>query len=288
MIEGTLVDAHVHLWDATTFPMPWLEEAPSLRHTYDIDIFSRQVEGIPLEGYVYVEVGVAPQFALLEARRAVELGKRDARLHGVVAAAPLEFGASVRSYLEELRALGPLIKGVRRNLQDEADASYCLRPDFLRGVSLLAEYGYSFDICIRQHQMPAVVEMVRRCPEVHFVLDHLGKPAIQQHELDPWRAQVEQLAACPNVSCKLSGLVTEADLQRWHLEDLRPYVDHAIAAFGAHRSMFGGDWPVMLQATTYARWVATLDALIADMPQQEQREIWSETARRCYRLDAGS
>lgn len=287
MIDDALIDSHVHLWDPETFPMPWLEDAPSLRQTYDVDTFTRQVAGLPLDGFVYVEVGVAPQFAVLEARRAVELGERDARLRGVIAAAPLEFGAGARSYLEELRALGPLIKGVRRNLQDEADTSFCLQSDFVRGVHLLADYDFSFDVCIRRHQMPAVVEMVRRCPEVRFVLDHLGKPAIERHEFNPWREHLRQLAALPNVWCKLSGLVTEAQFYTWRPAQLKIYVDHALSVFGSSRLMFGSDWPVMLQSSTYAHWAETLDALIADLPPPSQREIWSETARRCYRLEAG-
>lgn len=288
MIDGALIDSHVHLWDPETFPMPWLEDAPSLRQAYDVYAYERHVKGLPIGGFVYVEVGVAPQFALLEARRAVELGGRDARLHGIIAAAPLEFGAGVRTYLDELRALGPLIKGVRRNLQDEADASYCLQPDFLRGIHLLADFGFSFDICIRSHQMPSVIEMARRCPEVRFVLDHLGKPAIERHELDPWREHLRQLAECPNVWCKLSGLVTEAQRNSWQPAQLKNYVDCALSVFGSSRLMFGSDWPVLLQSSTYARWAETLDALIADVPQRGQREIWSDTARRCYRLEAGS
>ncbi len=285
MPDLPIVDAHVHLWNPQKFPMPWLADVPTINRPLEVPQYQGQTAGLPIAGMVYVEVGIAPQFALLEARHAVKLAEHEPRLRGIVAAAPVEYGERTRVYLDALRDLGPLVKGVRRNVQDEADPDFCLQPDFLRGVQMLAEYGFSFDICIRHHQLPAVTEMVRLCPQVQFILDHLGKPHIREHVLDPWRADLERLAALPNVWCKLSGLVTEADPQRWQLADLAPYVAHALVVFGAQRLMFGGDWPVMLQAAAYPRWVASVAHLIADQPAEAQRAIWAENARRCYRLD---
>jgi L-fuconolactonase len=153
---------------------------------------------------------------------------------------------------------------------------------------MLADYGYSFDICIRHDQLPAVTKLVRRCSQVRFILDHLGKPDIRGHVLDPWRADLEQLAASPNVWCKVSGLLTEADLQRWQIADLAPYVAHALAVFGTQRVMFGGDWPVMLQAATYPRWVESVAQFLAGQPADAQHAIWAENARNCYRLESGA
>jgi L-fuconolactonase len=131
-------------------------------------------------------------------------------------------------------------------VQDESDPEYGLQPSFVRGVRMLAKYGFSCDVCVGQHHLAATVVLVRQCPEVRFVLDHLGKPDIKGSRLDPWRGDLERLAACPNAWCKLSGMVTEADLQLWNVEDLRPYVEHAVAVFGPQRLMFGSDWSVML------------------------------------------
>jgi L-fuconolactonase len=284
MPEIPIVDAHVHLWNPHEIPMPWLVDIPLINRPMGVPEFQEQTAGLSLTGMVYVEVGVAPQFALLEAGHVVKLAESEPRLRGIVAAAPVEFGERTRIYLDALRDLGPLVKGVRRNVQDEAEADFCIQPDFVRGVQLLADYGYSFDICIRHHQLPAVTELVRRCPQVQFVLDHLGKPNIREHVLDPWRADLERLASLPNVWCKLSGLLTEADPQRWELADLAPYVAHALAVFGPQRVMFGGDWPVMLQAATYPRWVDGVAQLLADQPAEAQRAIWAENASRCYRL----
>jgi len=125
---------------------------------------------------------------------------------------------------------------------------------------------------------------VAQCPEVSFVLDHIGKPDIKGGVLDPWREQIAALAAFPNVMCKISGLVTEADHQGWTTADLLPYVDYIVKSFGENRIMFGGDWPVAFQASTYPRWVETLDALTTSLSPEGKRKLWAENARRFYRF----
>lgn len=285
MSDFPIIDAHVHLWNPQQLPIPWLTNLPTLNRPYDLPEYREQAADLPIAGIVYVEVDVAPQFALLEARQVVALAAQDARLQGIVATAPVQYGAQTRPYLDALRELGPRIRGVRRNIQDE-DAAYCLQPAFIQGVQLLADYGYSFDICIHHEQMAAVTALVQQCPAVTFILDHLGKPNIREHVLDPWRHDIAQLAALPNVACKVSGLLTEADPQHWQRADVTPYVEHAITVFGPQRILFGGDWPVMLQAATYAQWADTVAQLIATLPDDAQRDIWSENARRWYRLTA--
>ncbi|MGN6672905.1 MAG: amidohydrolase family protein, partial [Thermomicrobiales bacterium] len=121
-------------------------------------------------------------------------------------------------------------------------------------------------------------------PNVRFILDHIGKPNIKGHELDPWCEQLRALAALPNVICKVSGLVTEADHEYWTPDDLAPYVAHVLDCFGEDRVAFGGDWPVARQATTYPRWVETLDALTAGLSPAAKRKLWADNARRFYRL----
>ncbi len=284
MFEQQMLDAHVHLWDPERFPMPWLEDDPELNRPFTIEEYRAQTAGFPVVGMVYVEVGVAPPFALLEATHAVAIAEHEPRLLAVVAAAPLEYGSRTRSYLNALRDLGPLVKGVRRNVQDEQDPAFCVQPSFVRGVRMLAEYGFSCDLCVRHYQLAATVELVRQCPQVSFVLDHLGKPDIKGAALESWSTQLQRLAACPNVWCKLSGLVTEADRQQWQVEDLRPYMDHVLAVFGHQRVMFGSDWPVVLQAASYARWIDVLGELTRHLPVESQRDIWHHTAQRFYRL----
>jgi L-fuconolactonase len=159
-----------------------------------------------------------------------------------------------------------------------------LQPDFIQGVQLLAEYSLSFDICIYHYQLAGVIELVRQCPDVSFMLDHIGKPGIAAGLRQPWQAQIIELAALPNVMCKISGLVTEADLQHWRFEDLEPYVTHVLTAFGEDRVAFGSDWPVVLLAADYRRWVETLDQLTSHLTSTAQKKLWSENTRRFYRL----
>lgn len=279
-----IVDSHVHLWNPAHFRLPWLADLPLLNRAYGLEEYKQETGDLPLAAIVCVEGAVEPEEALLEARWITGLARQNQRLQAIVAAAPLERGTQVRPHLNMLAELGPLIKGVRRNLQDEA-LDFCLQPAFLQGMHLLADYGFSFDICIRHHHLPAVVELVRQCPETAFVLDHLGKPAIKTRQLHPWRRHLRELAALPNVFCKISGMVTEADHQHWQASDLLPYIQEALAAFGENRVMFGGDWPVVLQASRYPRWHEAVSALISQASPQAQSKFWSENARRFYRLE---
>ena len=280
-----IVDAHVHLWNPNQFSMPWLAGVPALNRPYGLQDYREQTQGLPIAGMVYVEVGVVPQLALHEARSVVELARDEPRLQAIVAAAPVELGAGVRGHLEALVALSPLIKGVRRNIQDEAEADFCLRPDFVEGVCLLAEFCLSFDLCIRHWQLPSVIELVRRCPGTVFILDHLGKPDIKRQLLDPWEANLRALAALPNVACKISGMVTEADHQHWQPANLEPFVNVVLEAFGEERVLFGSDWPVALLASSYQRWYETLQTLTAHLPFPVRGKLWAENAQRFYHIE---
>ncbi|MFO7170100.1 MAG: amidohydrolase family protein [Chloroflexota bacterium] len=284
MPDVPIVDAHVHLWDPRRFRMTWIDGNELLERPYGLAEYREHTQGLAITGMVYLQVDVEPAYGLLEARWVAELARQDPRIGAIVAYAPVEDGDVVRSYLEALTAIDPRIRGVRRLLQGESDPEYCLRPGFLRGVELLPEYDLSFDICIYHHQLPAAVELVRRCPGTRFMLDHIAKPGIRDGLLDPWRAHIREMAALPNVMCKVSGVVTEADHQRWTPEQLRPYIEHVLECFGEDRVCFGGDWPVVLMASSYRRWVETLDSLTAGLTEQAKRKLWAENARQFYRL----
>jgi L-fuconolactonase len=280
----SIIDTHVHLWNPDQFSMPWLADIPRLNRSYGVQDYHEQTQGLPITGMVYVEVGVDPQQALREARHIVELAQREPRLQAIVAAAQVEHGTAVREHLETLVALSPLIKGMRRNIQDEAEPDFCLQPDFVAGVRLLAEYNLSFDLCIKHWQLPSVAELVRRCPETAFILDHLGKPDIKRQLLDSWQSDLRTLAELPNVSCKVSGMVTEADYEGWRPADLEPFINVVLESFGEERVMFGSDWPVALLASSYQRWYETLEALTAHLTVAARRMLWAENAQRFYRI----
>src|SRR5262245_60685629 len=238
MPDFPIVDAHVHLWDPARFRIPWLDGNALLDQPYLLDEYRAHTAGLAVEAMVYLQVEVAPAYSLLEAQFVADLARADPRIKAIVAWAPLEDGTRTRSYLDALVKISPLIKGVRRIVQGESDPNFSLRPDFVRGVQLLADYGLSCDICIYHPQLAATIELVRQCPGVQFILDHLGKPAIKDHLLEPWRAQLAELAALPNVICKISGAATEADHQAWQADDLAPYISHALEVFREDRGAF--------------------------------------------------
>ncbi len=286
MPEFPIVDAHLHLWDPQHFRMSWLDGNPVLDKPYGLVEYREHTRGLSIEAMVYLQVEVETPYALLETHWAEARAREDPRLQGIVPWAPLEYGERARAFIEALLAISPRIKGIRRIIQFEPDLDFCLRPDFVRGVQLLPTYGLSFDICIDYRHLANTITLVRQCPNTAFILYHSAKPNIKDHHLDPWREQMAELAAFPNVMCKLSGLVTEADHQHWTSDDLAPYVSHVLSVFGEDRVAFGGDWPVVLQASSYIRWVETLDALTQHLSPEAKRKLWAENARRFYRLPA--
>ncbi|MGH2532017.1 MAG: amidohydrolase family protein [Thermomicrobiales bacterium] len=286
MPDFPIIDAHVHLWDPARFAIPWLEGAPALNKPFSLAEYGEATKEIRVEGVVYLEIDIAPAYALIEARHVVDLASQDARIMGIIAHAPVEDGDRVRVYLEALVALSSKIKGIRRLTQGLPDPEFCLRPGFVRGVQLLPKYGLSCDLCCTYRELGPTVELVRRCPETSFILDHIGKPNIRGGELNPWAEQMAALASLPNTVCKISGVLTEANLEAWTIEDVKPYVMHALEVFGEDRVVFGSDWPVVLGAASHQRWVSTLDDLTADFSEDAKRKLWAENVRRFYRLDA--
>ena len=276
------VDSHIHFWDPDYLHYAWLAEVPAINPPA---VLSEAAAGLGLERIVFVQADCVPEEGLEEVRWVSDLAAKDGRTRGIVAFAPLEEGEVVRDYLAQLTAF-PLVKGVRRLIQSEA-LGFSVQPDFITGVQELADFGFSFDICIRHHQLPDVLRLVEECPDVSFVLDHVGKPAIKDGIMEPWATDLRTLAAFPNVSCKLSGLVTEADHQSWTAADLQPYIDHALDLFGPERLMFGGDWPVSELASSYRRWVATAEAAVVHCSEAERKLIFYQNSVDFYRLDEG-
>jgi L-fuconolactonase len=240
---------------------------------------------VDVERLVFAEVAVDPGLHLDEAAFAQGLADADPRLGGIVAHAPLERGAAVEADLAALAAM-PAVRGVRRLIETERDPSFVLAPDFLAAVRLLPRFGFSFDICVKHWAMTYAIELARRCPEVSFVLDHIGKPDIRHGLRAPWWEQIAELAALPNVVCKVSGVITEADHGRWTAADVTPYVARVIECFGLERCMFGSDWTVSEQTHAYPQWIALLDDLLAGAGAEEKRAFWRDTAIRTYRLAA--
>jgi L-fuconolactonase len=180
----------------------------------------------------------------------------------MVAHAPLEKGEAVAEGLDTL-ARHPMLRGIRRLLQDEPDIQAVLDDKFIAGLNLLPRNNLHFELCIFHHQLGAVVDLVRRLPNGTFMLDHIAKPPIKAGGLEPWKTRIAELAALPNLRCKMSGLVTEADHADWKPADLKPYIDHVVDSFGFDRLVFGSDWPILSLAGRLPQWVAVLDEALA-------------------------
>ena len=285
MPDFPIVDAHVHLNDPGVIRYGWMRGNSVLDQQRLMAELDAARGALEIEALVWVEVGADPGQYLQEASFADGLARADERIRAMVAHAPLERGAAVTPDLEKLAAHG-LTRGIRRLLQDEPDDRFCLRPGFIEGVQLLARFDLSFDLCVYHPQLASAVELVRRCPDVRFVLDHAGKPGIRDGLMEPWRTQIAELAALPNVWCKLSGLITEAGHGSWTRAQLRPYIDHVIQSFGFERVMFGSDWPVSEQTHRYAKWVEIVDWALAGAAADQRRKLFRDNAIAFYRLNA--
>lgn len=278
-----IVDSHVHLWNPQQLRYAWLDGLPQLNRPFMPDHFGAASAGAGVAKMIVVECGCAASQAIQEVDWICALAKIERRIRGIVANAPLEQGAAARDHLLRLSTRS-LVRGVRRLLQGESDLDFCLRPEFIAGVKSVAEFGFTFDVCIRHEQLPAVTELVRHVPEVQFVLDHFGKPPVKAGQVEPWTTQLRELAKLPNVACKISGLATEADWQNWNAEQLRPYFETALAAFGYDRVLFGGDWPVSTLATSYQRWLETVWELTAGASETDRQKLFQTNAEKIYRI----
>lgn len=176
------------------------------------------------------------------------------------------------------------LRGVRHIVQAEADDCFLLRKDFLRGIAELREFGLTYDLLIYPHQLPAATELAATFPQQKFVLDHIAKPAIKTREIDGWERNTRRLAALPNVFCKISGLITEADWRRWQPGELIPYLDVVFACFGTERLMFGSDWPVCLLAGSYGQVKEIVANYTEALPRSEKDRIFGLNAERFYGL----
>ncbi len=277
-----IVDTHLHIWDLGRISYPWLKSVPKLNRNHLIEDYRRACGPVQVAKMVFVQCECDPAQSLEEARWVAEVAQREPRLRGIVARAALEDGEGVADSLARLAEI-PQVRGIRRLIQGES-MEFCLQPQFVRGVRALSGFGMSFDICIMHPQLANVIELVRQCPEVTFILDHIGKPGIKAGLLDPWRAELRQLSGFGNVWCKLSGVATEADLETWTPAALRPYIDHTLDCFGPGRVLFGGDWPVSTLATDYPRWVSVIDEALRGCSAEELQRIYVDNAERVYRI----
>ena len=277
-----IIDTHQHLWDLDLFTYSWLDDIPSLRKSFRMEDYLEAGEGLNIEKAVHLEADVDEDYMLDETRHILALAEQDNPLEGVVACGRPE-KPGFADYLDQI-AGHPKLKGVRRVLHTQPD-EVAQSSLFAENVRLLAAYGLSFDICVRAHQLPVAIRLIANCPKVSFILDHCGNPQVKDQVFDPWRQHIQEVSKLPNVVCKVSGILANADLEKWRSEDLRPYVDHVIECFGWERVMFGSDWPVCTLAASLRKWVETLKLLTNEAGEEKQHKLFYQNAARVYRLD---
>ncbi|WP_055545065.1 amidohydrolase family protein [Streptomyces kanamyceticus] len=277
-----LVDAHHHVWDLSVRDQEWItgEELAAIRRTFTLADLAPEARAAGVTATILVQTVTfaeeTPEFLALAA---------DSELvAGVVGWTDLT-RPDVAETLAAFRELpgGQHLVGIRHQVQGEPDPEWLLRPDVRRGLAAVADAGLAYDLVVLPHQLPACARVAADLPELTFVLDHLGKPPIAAGALEPWAAALRTLAARPNTVGKLSGLVTEADHKTWTVDDLRPYAETALDAFGPRRLMFGSDWPVSTLAASYGEVLDVARQLTRSLDSGESAEVFGGTARRIYR-----
>ncbi|WIX89837.1 amidohydrolase family protein [Amycolatopsis sp. DG1A-15b] len=278
-MTGRRVDAHHHLWQTSVRRHAWLDgvETAAIRRDFTPADLRAAAAGVDATVLVQVLPDLEESVEFLATAAAEPL------IAGVVGW--IDLTGSPSADLDRLRSApgGELLAGIRHLVQAEPDPRWLEREDVLAGLAAVRDAGLVYDLLVLPHQLPAATAAVRALPDLTFVLDHLAKPPIASGQLEPWATALATLAREPNVVAKLSGLVTEAG-RPWRVEDLRPYAETALTAFGPDRLMLGSDWPVCLLAGTYAEVMAAADSLLEDLTPPERDAVRGGTATRVYGL----
>ncbi|MFD8378480.1 amidohydrolase family protein [Streptomyces sp. NPDC059679] len=282
-----LVDAHHHVWNLDLRPQPWLDEPghEPLRRSFSPRALrsaaTRPIAGRRLTSTVVVQCITS----VPETRDLLALADSDPLVGAVVGWADLTSPA-IGDVLDELRARpgGEYLRALRHIVQDESDPEWLQQPAVERGLRAVQDSGLGYDVLIRDHQFPQAIRLAERLPELPLVLDHAGKPPLARRELTDWAQQLRGLARHPQVRCKVSGLVTEADHEKWTIDDIRPVWDVLLSAFGPDRLMFGSDWPVCVLAGGWNRWAAAVEELLDGWSATEIHAVLAGTATAFYHL----
>jgi len=277
------IDAHHHVWDLAVRDQPWIagHAMAPLRRSFGIDDLAPDAAATDVTATVVVQTVADVD----ETEELLDLAQATPLIAGVVGYVDLA-APDVGEQLDQLQARpsGGWLVGIRSLVQDEPDPRWLARPAVLAGLREVARRDLAYDLLVRVHQLECARIAVTQLPEGRYVVDHLAKPAIASGAWEPWASGLAALAACANVSAKLSGLVTEASWDTWTTGDLRPYVEHAVATFGPDRLMFGSDWPVCTLAAPYGRVVTAVDELVAGLSTSERAVVMGGTAATVYGL----
>ena len=274
-----IVDAHQHLWDPALAEYAWMtDEVAPIRRRFGAEDLEPLLRAHGVGGTVVVQA----RASLDETRWLLDLADAIPFIRGVVGWVDLT-DSNVAHVLDDFR--GRRLVGIRHQVHDEPDARWLLRADVQRGIAAVGAAGLAYDLLVRERELPAALQTARAHPGVRFVVDHLAKPPLRSGSTEAWARRLPALAELPNVSCKLSGLVTEADWSSWRTAELVPYLRHALAWFGPERSLFGSDWPVCQLAADYGQVLELFDAAIFGLDERERAAVLGGTAVRVYELE---
>ncbi len=278
-IGDRMIDAHQHFWNYSAKEYGWMDDRmDAIRRDFLPEHLRDEIRQAGISGSVAVQA----RQTLQETEWLLELAQLHDFLRGVIGWVPL-VESDVARHLERLSA-DRWLKGVRHVLHDEPDDHYILRTDFNAGVASLAAFGLAYDILIFERHLPQAIRFVDLHPNQIFVVNHIAKPRINMHALSPWREHITRMGERENVYCKVSGMVTEADWEGWTYEDLEPYLDTVLSVFGPRRLMFGSDWPVILLASSYQRWIEAIGRYLSRLAPSEREWILGGTALQAYNL----
>lgn len=273
------IDAHQHFWNYSPVKDAWIADDMKViqRDFLPQDLLpALQQQGI--DGCIAVQADQSEQETLF----LLDLANKFDFIKGVVGWVDLR-AANIAASLKHFSKF-PKLKGFRHIVQGEAEDDFLLRKDFCRGIDLLSEYNFTYDILIYPRHLKYATEFVRRFPQQPFVIDHLAKPFIKDKKIDDWRKDIEEIAQADNVYCKLSGMVTEADWKGWKEDDFKLYIDTVVENFGPGRIMFGSDWPVCLIAADYAQVCDILESHTDYLSDVSKERLWGTNAERFYKL----
>jgi len=272
------IDSHQHFWRFNPADYGWMKPDWPIRRDFLPADLEPELSACKLDGCVAVQA----RQSLEESRWLLELAEEASIIRGVVGWVDLR-SPEIAEHLEEF-AKHPKFVGVRHVLQDESDDLFMLREDFRHGIAALNKFELAYDLLIFPRQLPAAIALSRQFPKQPFVLDHIAKPSIKDGLMLPWREQIRDLAKLPNVTCKVSGMVTEADWRNWRAEDFKPYLDVVFEAFGLDRLMYGSDWPVCLLAGSYEKVFGLVNDYVSQSGADAGAKIFGGNAAKFYGL----
>jgi len=271
------IDAHQHFWIYNEKEYAWItDDLRKIRRNYEPDDLFKELKANQFDGSIAVQA----RQNLEETEWLLKLAEENEFIKGVVGWVDLRSN-QLESQLERFCKRKKFV-GVRHVVQDEPDNQFVVGEDFLDGISLLSKYNLTYDILVFAHQLPYSTKMVEKFPDQKFVLDHIAKPKIKDQELDSWEREMETVATYPNVYCKLSGMLTEADWKDWKEEDFKPYLDVVFGCFGTKRVMFGSDWPVSQLAGSYKDTVSLVESYIESYSEEDRNSIMGNNALNFY------